>query len=71
MADLICRPFARMDGSAPFADAICLTQAEWDALSANDLLAMHEARFAAWLYDLANPPVATPGEPDPIVDFGD
>ena len=64
MTDLICRPFARVDGPAPFADAICLTQAEWDALSANDLLAMHEARFNAWLARLTEPEPEPEAEPE-------
>jgi hypothetical protein len=49
MDDLICRPFARMDGPAPFSDSICLTQAQWDALSANALTDMQNARFMAWM----------------------
>lgn len=64
MTDLICRTFSRMDGPAPFTDSICLTQAEWDALSANDLLAMHDARFAAWLAVINAPPGDEP-EPEP------
>lgn len=65
MTDLICRTFSRMDGPAPFTDSICLTQAEWDALSANDLLAMHDARFAAWLFAIENPPPGDEPEPEP------
>ena len=66
MSDLICRGFARMDGPAPFSDSICLTQAQWDALSANALIAMQDARFAAWLFDLQNPP--SPPVDDPATE---
>jgi hypothetical protein len=52
---LICRAFARMGGPAPFSDAICLTQAEWDVLSANELIDMQEVRFQNWLTSLNNP----------------
>jgi hypothetical protein len=65
MADLICRRFARMDGPAPFSDAICLTQDQWDALSANDLIAMHDARFAAWLAGINAPPEEQDDTPEP------
>lgn len=65
MADLICIPFARMDGPAPFADSICLTEAEWDALSANDLLAMQQARLDAWLEGLNAPPAPQDDTPEP------
>jgi hypothetical protein len=65
MADLICRTFSRMDGPAPFADSICLTQAEWGALSANGLLAMQQARFDAWLEGLNAPPAPQDGPPEP------
>ncbi len=63
MADLICRRFARMDGPAPFSDSICLTQEQWDALSANALTDMQEARFTAWLARIT----ATEPEPEPEV----
>ena len=49
MENLICIPFARLGGPAPYADSICLTQAQWDALSANDLLAMQDDRFNSWV----------------------
>jgi hypothetical protein len=63
MADLICRRFARMDGPAPFSDAICLTQDQWDALSANDLVAMQDARFDAWIAVINAPPPDPGSEP--------
>ena len=58
---LICRAFARMGGPAPFSDSICLTQEQWDALSANDLLAMQDARFSAWVKLITEPAI----EPEP------
>lgn len=68
MADLICKTFVRSGGPAPYRSAVCLTQAEWDVISAADLRAKKDALFNAWLNDLANPP----GEPevpsDPVVD---
>lgn len=56
---LISKRFARMDGPAPFSDSISLTQEQWDALSANELTAMQDARFNAWVARLNEP------EPDP------
>lgn len=64
---LVCRNFARMDGPVPFSDSICLTQEQWDALSANELTAMQETRFAAWLAILVDPVVEPIVEPEPEV----
>lgn len=65
MSELISRRFARMEGPAPFSDSISLTQEQWDALSANDLLAMQDARFSAWLARLNEPGAEPEPEPEP------
>lgn len=59
---LICRAFARIEGPAPFSDAICLTQAQWDVLSANDLIAKQNERYEAWLTLLETPAEEPEGE---------
>jgi hypothetical protein len=62
MENLICIPFARLGGPAPYADSICLTQAQWDALSANELIVMQNERYEAWIALLETPPEEPEGE---------
>ncbi len=60
MADLIKFAFERLDGPAPFSDAVCLTPAEVEALQSGDMEALQEARFQAWL-SVVTPEVPTDG----------
>jgi hypothetical protein len=52
---LIKFAFERLDGPAPFSDAVCLTQEEADALQPGDMEALQEARFQAWLLAISPP----------------
>jgi Tat protein secretion system quality control protein TatD with DNase activity len=46
MADLICQPFEINDGTYTLRDAICLTQAQWDAITPEQLEAMQQMRLS-------------------------
>jgi hypothetical protein len=52
--EMRCVPFQY--GEAPYIlrDAICLTQAHWDAITPEELSAMQQTRYENWLAALAN-----------------
>ena len=56
MADLICQPFEINDGTYTLRDAICLTQAQWDAITPEQLEAMQQMRFSNWVAAITAPP---------------
>ena len=49
VTDLICQSFEVTDGTHVLRDAICLTQAQWDAITPEELAAMKQARLEKWL----------------------
>lgn len=63
MADLICQAFEVTDGTYTLRDAICLTQAQWDATTPEQLEAMQQTRFANWLAAITAPPSDVVDEP--------
>ncbi len=63
MSDLICQPFEINDGTYTLRDAICLTQAQWDATTPEQLEAMQQQRFANWVAAITAPPSDVVDEP--------
>lgn len=57
MTELICKPFERTDGVYILKDAICLTQAEWDVISPEEVTVMEDTRWVNWLAIIAAPPI--------------
>lgn len=53
--ELICQSFELSNGVYRYKDAICLTQEQWDTITAGELTAMKNTRFNNWLA-LVNPP---------------
>ena len=49
MTDLIGQKFEVTDGTHVLRDAICLTQAQWDAITPDELESMKQARLEKWL----------------------
>lgn len=54
MTDLICQPYELGEEPHVWRDAICLTQAQWDAITPEELSAMQQQRYENWLAALAN-----------------
>ncbi len=63
MSDLICQPFEQTDGTYTLRDAICLTQAQWDATTPEQLATMQQMRFSNWLLAITAPPSDVVDEP--------
>jgi hypothetical protein len=62
MTDMICVSF--QFGEAPYIlnDALCLTQAQWDALTPEEVAAMQQARYDNWREAMTRPPTIDPPE---------
>jgi len=63
VSDLICQPFELTDGTYTLRDAICLTQAQWDATTPEQLATMQQMRFSNWLAAVTAPPSDVVDEP--------
>lgn len=63
MSNLICVAF--QFGEAPYVlnDALCLTQAQWDAITPEEIAAMQQQRFANWVAAITAPPSDVVDEP--------
>ena len=63
MTDMICVAF--QFGEAPYIlnDALCLTQAQWDALTPEEVAAMQQMRFSNWVAAITAPPSDVVDEP--------
>lgn len=61
-----CVPFQY--GEAPYIlrDAICLTQAQWDAITPEQLEAMQQMRFSNWVAAITAPAVDEPVVDEPV-----
>lgn len=67
MADeFICQPYERTDGVYTFRDAICLTQAQWDVITPEEVTAMQDQRWQDWLTVITSPPFNLPPVDPPI-----
>ena len=64
MTDMICVPFQY--GEAPYIlhDALCLTQAQWDAITPEEVAAMQQGRYDGWREAMTRPATVDvePGE---------
>jgi len=66
VSDLICQPLEINDGTYTLRDAICLTQAQWDATTPEQLEAMQQQRFANWVAVITAPPSDEPVVEEPV-----
>jgi hypothetical protein len=53
---LICKPFQYGESPYTLNDALCLTQAQWDALTPAEIEAMQQARYDGWREAMTRPP---------------
>lgn len=62
MSNQICVAF--QFGEAPYIlnDALCLTQAQWDAITPEEVAAMHQQRYDNWRDAMTRPPTIDPPE---------
>lgn len=62
VTDMICIAFQY--GEAPYIlhDALCLTQAQWDAITPEEVAAMQQTRYNNWREAMTRPPTIDPPE---------